>query len=472
VYKYARQQNNNPHLLNKVLSAVGSPGKCWVSSHCHAPEQFLAQVEPILDSLKNTLTVYLNTVIKKAYINEKGDKIVGVRVIRRIPNMEKTKCGGYDRFLSQDIPDWYSEKDSERFKKEVIDIKNENGIYLDSSNWGELLVLSGAKYIQGVDHAGQNNDTCGQSFTYPFAQEYYSKDTNEPKESPYPIPPGAKEYYGLGTHTWNSVFTYRRVLGKTPFNANITVGDITLQNWGNGNDNVFKYLFLNYEDTKKQLNDWMGGVDLKALEIGEHLAMGWHYEYKKLAKDETLAKRIGLNVNILGTCHGLSKMPYIRDTRRSIGVDGFTINELDLSGNIAQLTGTQFPDRVALGCYDIDVHSIYGCKYPGYIHHKILPYFIPFRALTNQKIMNLIVTGKTMAQTFFANSAIRLHPSEWSSGHAGGSAAAFMVQQKILDTKLIANDEQKILQLQHLVKRFQPICWTIEGQTYPKNAFC
>ena len=54
------------------------------------------------------------------------------------------------------------------------------------------------------------------------------------------------------------------------------------------------------------------------------------------------------------------------------------------------------------------------------------PYYIPFRALTSDGADNLLVAGKTMATTFSANSATRLHPEEWSSGVAAGAAAALL----------------------------------------------
>jgi hypothetical protein len=46
-----------------------------------------------------------------------------------------------------------------------------------------------------------------------------------------------------------------------------------------------------------------------------------------------------------------------------------------------------------------------GCTYPGYMNNPppILPFFIPFRAMTNRDYGNLLVGGKTMAQSFLAN---------------------------------------------------------------------
>ena len=68
------------------------------------------------------------------------------------------------------------------------------------------------------------------------------------------------------------------------------------------------------------------------------------------------------------------------------------------------------------------------CDYPDYVvgNVKVLPYFIPFRALTVDNAPNLLVAGKSIASSFYANAALRLHPEEWSSGVAAGVSAALM----------------------------------------------
>ena len=93
------------------------------------------------------------------------------------------------------------------------------------------------------------------------------------------------------------------------------------------------------------------------------------------------------------------------------------------------MTGKAFPDRVALGAYNIDIHRIRNCTYPAYMEdtsrYNILPYFIPLRALTNRDVDNLIVAGKCISQSFLVNSATRLHPIEFSTGQAAGVAASY-----------------------------------------------
>lgn len=129
------------------------------------------------------------------------------------------------------------------------------------------------------------------------------------------------------------------------------------------------------------------------------LALGWHYWLK--SANETFKPYVTLDRQTLGTCHGLSKVPYIRDTRRSIGKGNYVMKVSEISGDFTQtLTGTVHNDRVAIGNYNVDIHSLQGCTYPDYMtkmSYDLLPYFVPYRALTNRSIRNMLVTGKLMA---------------------------------------------------------------------------
>jgi hypothetical protein len=126
-------------------------------------------------------------------------------------------------------------------------------------------------------------------------------------------------------------------------------------------------------------------------------------------------------------------VPYIRDTRRvKYGIQNFRLTYDDLNFTSPDGTALKFPDTVGIGHYHYaDIHGLrHGCAYPDYIiccKHPVNPYYIPFRALTSAESTNLLAAGKTMAQTFLANAATRLHPTEWSSGVAAGAAAYTML---------------------------------------------
>ena len=101
------------------------------------------------------------------------------------------------------------------------------------------------------------------------------------------------------------------------------------------------------------------------------------------------------------------------------------------------------------------------CTYPSYIDagSPVLPYYIPFRALTIDGAPNMLVAGKLMATSFFANAAMRLHPEEWASGEGAGVAAALMVANK-WGTTLVAYENIAVVQ-QALLERGAPLNWTI-----------
>ena len=101
------------------------------------------------------------------------------------------------------------------------------------------------------------------------------------------------------------------------------------------------------------------------------------------------------------SCSGTSRLPYIRDGRRSVGYKGFMINQGDVTGAFipeTKLTATPFEDRISLGFYNMDIHSLKDCVYDPFPNNIPLPFYLPARAFTNRKISNLIVAGRAMAQ--------------------------------------------------------------------------
>lgn len=87
---------------------------------------------------------------------------------------------------------------------------------------------------------------------------------------------------------------------------------------------------------------------------------------------------------------------------------------------------TPFTDRVAIGMYNMDVHSINNCTYETYPQNYPLPFFLPLRAFSNKDIDNLIPAGRAMAQEFFVCSATRTHATELASGTASMMIASYM----------------------------------------------
>ena len=462
----ARTPANITPNFHALLQAVGNPGDCWVSRFCFCPDGFLAKhLQPLEAAAGDRLTVFRDTVVKRVELSPDNRRVVGLDCIARTPR-PGIPDRGYDRLPSQDLADWYSPADSPRFTKKTIRFAaaDRGTVFIDATEWGEVLALSGHPYLQGAEDADgalEGSDTCGQATVFCFAQQLHAEPVNEPDR-----PVKATEL-GYGAYrdkpdAWAKIWTYRRLLGKGPPAA----GDICLQNWGysakdheGGNDYPFAYLFKSRADAAAEAADWRGGLDLAALAGAEDRAYGWHQWFRAHAPDGIDPKHIALAPAVLGTGHGLAKLPYIRDTRRAIGLDGFVLKFADLTGPAAQRTGTVFPDRIALGAYPADIHPISGCTMPAYLTeaHDTLPFCIPFRALTHGQLDNLLVAGKTMAQSFLANSATRLHPIEWSTGTAAGVAAAHMAKAG----KTSRQAYESIAEIQGLVKKHTPIDWTL-----------
>jgi hypothetical protein len=468
--------NMTPDFL-AMLEATGNPGRGWVSRFCFEPIPFLeTQLIPREEARRDKLVVFREAVIKAVDADPTTGRIRSITAIRRIPR-PGVAWRGYDRLLSQDLADWYSPEPSDRFDKVILTFKasdrpGHRGVFLEATEWGEVLALADAPYLQGVeavDGGREGVDTCGQATVIDFVERLNPAPVDEP--------PGPRDvgHLGFGMYqgrpdAWEKVWTYRRIKGT---DAKPAVGELCLQNWGydigrdeGGNDYPSGYLFLDRAGTSAQKGNWMGGIDPKVLAGAERRAYAWHHWFKEHAPPPFVPGQVTLDRGVLGTGHGLAKLPYIRDTRRSIGLDGFILKLADLGGSPANMTGKRFRDRIALGAYEADIHRIAGCEFPAFTtaQRETLPFYIPFRALTNERYGNLLVAGKTMAQGFLANSATRLHPVEWSTGSASGVIAAFMARTG-LDARQVAGH---IEEAQRLVRVRTPIDWTIDGTAYPR----
>ncbi|MEM9490579.1 MAG: FAD-dependent oxidoreductase, partial [Myxococcota bacterium] len=466
-----------PYLDNKG----GSDQRCTVSHYCFNPEAFVGQqLNPLIRPLEDQglLKVFYQTVVKTVDIDlSVSGPIESVTGIRRVPKRDQgVELNGFDKFLSEDLTDWYSPVESARYTKEAIQFVGRGGrtpVVIEATEFGDVLALSTFSYLQGVEQFdGSTNvldSTCGQATVFPFTQLHLAAPETEVEPERVPaLTVAHPEHFELRS-SWQDIWQYRR-LGS--FDGASNAGEVTMQNWEHGNDYPFGYLFLSKEEAQIQaLTDWQGGINMETLRQLEGHAYGWHDFFKATnpAGDNMITMPRGTS-SWFKTASGLSKLPYLRDTRRSIGIDDFVLSSDALRGDgSVQTTGEVFPDRVALGAYIMDFHSLTSdiCALPEYVKEiddndalrmSTLPFYIPFRALTHREIPNMLVAGKTMAQSFVANAAIRLQPTEWSTGVAAGAAAAHMVQNNMETTTQAYGD---IGNIQQRIRAHAPIDWTL-----------
>ena len=141
VAQIARDPRNMTPWFRDALLAIGNPGRGWVSRFCFEPKRLLRDhLEPREQALSARLTVYRDTVVKR--VAQRGPILESLTAIQRIPR----KGSGYDRLPSADLADWYDADPSPRFEKRRWEFRAPTGktaIFVDATEWGELLALDG-----------------------------------------------------------------------------------------------------------------------------------------------------------------------------------------------------------------------------------------------------------------------------------------------------------------------------------------
>jgi hypothetical protein len=126
------------------------------------------------------------------------------------------------------------------------------------------------------------------------------------------------------------------------------------------------------------------------------------------------------------------------------------VGEIPIDDINRRARSTMYPDSVGISHYAIDFHpcmTLSPPEAPGnteragvrQIHGPSYPGEIPLRAMIPQKIDNLLVAGKTIATSYSAAAAYRVHSFEWSSGAAAGTTADFVLQKGVLPYQLTQN---------------------------------
>ncbi len=88
------------------------------------------------------------------------------------------------------------------------------------------------------------------------------------------------------------------------------------------------------------------------------------------------------------------------------------------------MAGTKFPDAIAAGNYDIDIHSPDGSGTSHYYFPEGVYYTIPYRSLLPRDLSNLLVVGRSIGATHEAQASVRIMPICSATGEAAGVAAA------------------------------------------------
>jgi hypothetical protein len=381
-----------------------NPGSCYVSPLCFEPKAGVEVLQQMLRQPK--LTLYLRTAV--------------FAVERHGARIESALAWQFDR------------RAVIRFRPAFV---------LDATEMGDLLPLAQVPYAAGAeaksdtgepDGAAAPNPACVQSFTYPFVLERDTQPAPAPAKPPayddivksqgfslrvnYPVEYGWKGWvqyrmFGEDPPVPNNMspgpfFPWRRLLDARNFSAGVP-HDVALINWPR------------QDYAAESPLDREPGELARIFQRAKQTAQAflcW------LAKDYPELK---LRPDVMGTADGMSKYPYIRESRRILARTRVTEQDI-VDEYQAGPRARWFADSVGVGFYMVDIHPC-GANERGRMRMP-KPFQIPMSALIPREPLNFLPAGKNLGVTHLTNGAFRLHPVEWNVGEASGMLAALWLE--------------------------------------------
>ncbi|MEK7408976.1 MAG: FAD-dependent oxidoreductase [Acidobacteriota bacterium] len=346
---------------------------------------------------------------------------------------------------------------------------------LDATELGDLLPLAKVPYVVGSEarrdtgepHAAeQENPACVQSFTYPFAIEhrpgaqariakppdYERFRDGQPFSFRLSYAPelgwkGPVQYSMFGedppipnNQSPRPFFAWRRLLARKNFAGPSSPPEVALINWPR----------QDYHD--ESLLDRTPEAFARVLQQAKRLSLSFLYWLQTdLARDDRQGNgypELVLRPDVMGTEDGLSKYPYIRESRRIKA--RATVLEQDIVAE--HQTGARArwcADSVGTAFYMVDIHPC-GANERGRMMMP-RPFQIPMGALLPQGVSNLLAAAKNLGVTHLTNGAFRLHPVEWNTGESAAVIASLALSKGTLPEPFEVQKE--------LVKSGVPLVW-------------
>lgn len=405
------------------------PGNGAVSRLCHEPQVSLLILQQQLAPAvaKGQLTILLNTSPCAAEVE--GDRVLAVTV------------------------------ESEEGDRRVISAP----YFIDASEMGDLLPLTGTEYTTGseskdqfgeanapTEHRPNNIQACTWCFAldyrecedhtidkpedYDFWKSYvpelsppWAKDTLltlfysnpytlEPKRLEF-IPPDSS--FDCCDSVPLNLWDYRRIIDKRNFKPGRFDSDISVINWPQ-NDYILGNI---YDVTPEERTKHLRGMKQLSLSL-----LYWLQTEAPRPDGKCGWKGLRMCPDVTGTKDGFAKHPYIRESRR---LDAeFIITQSHICPSNPRQRGKhaladEFSDSVGVGHYVLDLHPTTGGD--NYLHTNCCPFQIPLGALIPKRMENLLAGCKNLGVTHLSNGPYRVHPAEWNIGEAAGALAAFCI---------------------------------------------
>lgn len=348
--------------------------------------------------------------------------------------------------------------------------------FLDATDLGDLLPLVGAPWVTGAEARSDTGEADApetahpgevQGFTFCFAVEYCpGEDHTIPKPAGYERLRDAQPFtltltasdgsprpfrvFETGPTGLPPFWTYRRLLSGRLFDPSGALRDIAMINW-NANDYHHADLISATPEERERILDEAKRLSLSFLywlqtEVPRDDGSGYGYPGLRLLPE------------VMGTADGLSKAPYIRESRRIRALRRVTASDILAAGRTTA-RAAHFSDSCGVGWYFMDLHPAVGN--PRSMFAPTLPFQIPLGALIPQRPSNLLAACKNIGTTHLSNGSYRLHPVEWNIGEAVGALTAFCLTHGARPREVWEGPLLRTFQ-RHLLDQGAPLEWTID----------
>lgn len=365
--------------------------------------------------------------------------------------------------------------------------------FLDATELGDLLPLTGAEYVTGAEaksetgelHAADQAEPDNQqSFTACFPMQYVDGQDfvgDKPVDyefwrnyvpdltpawsgklldlhysSPRDLKPKKLDFDPTGKPTKAlNLWLYRRIVDASNFVPGTYEGSVTLVNWPQNDYMLGNLVGVTPEEKQKHID--------QAKQLSLSLFYWLQTECPRADGGSGFAG-LRLVPEMTGTKDGIAMYPYVRESRRILAE--FTVKEqhvgrqqrseiTGLSGN--DLKAAQFSDSVGIGYYHIDLHPSSGGN--NYIDFASLPFQIPLGSMVPKRIENLIPACKNLGVTHLTNGCYRLHPVEWCIGEAAGCLVSYCLEKSI-SPRAVRNTPDKLADFQRsLTSEGMELAW-------------
>lgn len=343
--------------------------------------------------------------------------------------------------------------------------------FLDATETGELLPLTGTEYVSGAEsqeetgepHASSTSDPRNmQAISVCFAIDHVNGDhtIDEPPEYQYwrsyaphfwpgpllgwvaPDPqtlepvvrtldpnPDPDPFFDARSrpferHGDRQLWLFRRILARRHFDEGFLSSDVTLVNWP---------MTDFFEGPIYEVDERYAAHNLQRARALSLSMLYWMQTEAPRPDGGIGYPGLRLRSDVVGTSDGLAKAPYVRESRRIQARR--TVTEQDLGRDIRGVQGAvSYEDAVGIGSYRIDLHPSTGGD--NYIDIATCPFEIPLGALVPIRMRNLLPAAKNIGTTHVTNGCCRLHPIEWNVGEVAGLLATFCIGHKAIPAQV------------------------------------